>query len=157
MPVERVSENRATASSSQGALYLSKRARPKSLTSCFQINPAERSLRQSFCPKIHKDGKRKPGRAVALEGLLAVPVSIRSVERTRLCQPELNELHTELNQMLVSISQPSSLPWQTVNSLHTTAGGKVRNAKSWGMHSLQTLLDGPFMDLCSPSATSYLL
>lgn len=120
-------------------------------------NPAERWLRQSFCPTIHKDGKWKPERALALEGLLAVPVSVRSVERTCLCQPEVNELQTELNQMLFSISQPSSLPWQTVNSLHTAAGGKVRNVTSWGIHSHQTLLGGLFMDLCSPSAMSYLL
>jgi len=37
---------------------------------CFQTNPAERWLRLSFCPKTHKDDKGKPGRALALEGLL---------------------------------------------------------------------------------------
>lgn len=67
--------------------------------------------------------------ALALEGLLFVPVSIRSVERTSLCQPELNELHAAAESDVVQHLSAQQLT-VAVNSLHTAAGGKGRNVTS---------------------------
>lgn len=120
---------------------------------CFQINPAEKWLWQSFCLKIHKDSKAQKGcstgRAFGWDMSLVL-ASTGSVKMGCLCQPLVSRAgpvvvqHLSVQQLaMANSSQP------TYNCWWEGQGCDIQ-----GMHSHQAPLHGAFVGLCSPAATS---